>query len=89
MSPSVINHIALNCLDVAAQETFFSKHFGFQRSRTFNSGKPNEFIMLKLGPVRLELFPTDPANTMDQKRGRTGYRTQASSLRGAEARICH
>jgi glyoxylase I family protein len=64
-----INHIALNCLNVGAQETFFSKHFGFQRSRTFNSGKPNEFIMLKLGTVRLELFPTNPALTMQQKGG--------------------
>jgi glyoxylase I family protein len=59
MSPFAINHLALNCRNVAAQETFFSKHFGFKRSRTFNAGKPNEFIMLKLGPVRLELFPTD------------------------------
>jgi glyoxylase I family protein len=69
MHSFAINHIALNCHDVAAQETFFARHFGFQRSRTFNAGKPDEFIMLKLGPVRLELFPTDSAETKHQKGG--------------------
>jgi len=44
---------------VAAQERFYTKHLGFKRSRTFNRGEPNEFIMLKLGSTRLELFPTD------------------------------
>ncbi|HEY0793432.1 MAG TPA: VOC family protein [Chthoniobacterales bacterium] len=58
MPPSALNHIALNCQNLAAQESFFCKHFGFKRSRTFNAGQPNEFIMLKLGSVRLELFPT-------------------------------
>jgi hypothetical protein len=52
-----------------AQEAFFAKHFGFQRSRTFNAGKPNEYIMLKLGSVRLEIFRTDLAKTEHQKGG--------------------
>jgi catechol 2,3-dioxygenase-like lactoylglutathione lyase family enzyme len=52
MDPSAINHIAINCRNLAAQEAFFSKHFGFQRSRTFKAGKPDEYIMLKLGSVR-------------------------------------
>jgi glyoxylase I family protein len=69
MSSFAINHLALNCRNVAAQESFYSKHFGFKRSRTFNAGKPNEFIMLKLGPFRLELFPTDSAKTMNQDGG--------------------
>jgi glyoxylase I family protein len=62
------NHISLNCRDVAAQERFYVKHFGFQRSRTFRPGKPNEFVMLKLGSVRLELHPSDSAGA-DQKGG--------------------
>jgi glyoxylase I family protein len=61
MSSLAINHLALNCRNVAAQEAFYSIHFGFKRSRTFNAGKPNEFIMLKLGAFRLELFPSDAA----------------------------
>jgi glyoxylase I family protein len=72
----MVNHLALNCLDVAAQEAFFSKHFGFRRSRTFNPGKPNEFIMLKLGSMRLELFPADRAHSSNQKGGeqRIGFK---------------
>ena len=66
---TAINHIALNCRNLAAQEAFFSKHFGFRRSRTFKAGTPDEFIMLKLGSVRLELFPTDSAQSMDTNGG--------------------
>jgi glyoxylase I family protein len=62
------NHVSMNCRDVAAQERFYVKHFGFQRSRTFRPGKPNQLVMLKLGSVRLELHPIDPANA-DQKGG--------------------
>ena len=62
------NHVSLNCRDVAAQERFYVKHFGFQRSRTFRPGKPNQFVMLKLGSIRLELHPSDSANA-DQKGG--------------------
>ncbi len=69
MSSFAINHLALNCRNVGAQESFYLKHFGFKRSRTFNAGKPNEFIMLKLGPFRLELFPTDSAKTLNQRGG--------------------
>ncbi|MCE0522205.1 MAG: VOC family protein [Methylacidiphilales bacterium] len=63
MSMNAFNHIAFNCWDLAAQEAFYTKHFGFKRSRTFNRGKPDEFFMLKLGSVRLELFPTDRNKT--------------------------
>jgi glyoxylase I family protein len=62
---NAFNHTALNCRDIAAQEAFYTKHFGFRRSRTFNRGKPGEFFMLKLGPVRLELFPADRTKTAD------------------------
>jgi glyoxylase I family protein len=60
---NAFNHIAFNCWDLAAQEAFYTKHFGFQRSRTFNRGKPNEFFLLKLGAMRLELFSTDRGKT--------------------------
>jgi glyoxylase I family protein len=59
MSAKAFNHVAFNCRDVAAQERFYTKHFGFKRSRTFQRGQPDEFIMIKLGSMRLELFPTD------------------------------
>ena len=55
-----INHIAFRCRDIDAQEKFYTKHFGFKRSRTFHRGESHEFFMLKLGSMRLELFPRDP-----------------------------
>ena len=67
----IFNHVSLNCRNVAAQEKFYVKHFGFQRSRIFNVGKPDQFVMLKLGSVRLELYPSDSAN-LDQKGGEQG-----------------
>jgi glyoxylase I family protein len=66
---NAFNHIALNCRDLAAQEVFYTKHFGFKRSRTFHRGEPNEFFMLKLGSVRLELFPTDRAQMAGMQAG--------------------
>ena len=52
----VIQHIAINCRDLTAQETFYTKHFGFRRCRVFKAGTPNEFLMLRLGSTCLELF---------------------------------
>jgi len=66
---NAINHIALNCRDLAAQEAFYTKHFGFKRSRTFHRGEPSEFFMLKLGSMRLELFPTDRSKTAGMQGG--------------------
>ncbi|HEY4051670.1 MAG TPA: hypothetical protein VGM27_32845 [Acidobacteriaceae bacterium] len=69
MNPSAINHIALKCRNLSAQEAFFSKHFGFQHSRTFKAGNADEYIMLKLGSVRLELFSAGPAQTVNANGG--------------------
>ena len=57
---SVIQHIAFTCHDVKAQESFYTRHFGFHRSRVFQQNTPNEFVMLRLGSVCLELFPPPP-----------------------------
>jgi glyoxylase I family protein len=69
MANFALNHVAFNCRDVAMQERFYTKHFGFKRSRTFNRGQANEFIMLKLGNTRLELFPTDSLKVADCNAG--------------------
>jgi len=53
---TTVQHIAFNCKNLKAQEQFFTKHFGFRRSRVFNAGTPDEFIMLRLGSTCLELF---------------------------------
>lgn len=51
-----IQHIALNCGDLKRQERFYTRHFGFRRARVFNPNTPDEFVMLRLGAVCLELF---------------------------------
>ncbi|MBN2209903.1 MAG: VOC family protein [Sedimentisphaerales bacterium] len=56
----LIQHIALNCRDHKAQEQFYTRHFGFRRSRVFNAGQPNEFVMLRLDDTCLELFTAAP-----------------------------
>ncbi len=66
---NAFNHIALNCWDLATQEAFYTKHFGFKRSRTFNRGEPDEFFLLKLGSMRLELFSSDRNRTAAMQGG--------------------
>lgn len=52
---SSIHHLSLNCRSLAVQEAFYTRHFGFKRARVFNPGKPDEFVVLRLGPACLEL----------------------------------
>jgi glyoxylase I family protein len=56
----IVQHIAFNCRDIKSQEAFYTKHFGFRRSRVFNAGTPHEFLMLRLGSTCLELFSAGP-----------------------------
>jgi glyoxylase I family protein len=55
-----MHHIAFNCRDRRALEVFYTKHFGFTRARVFNEGKPGEFVMLRRGPMCIELFDAKP-----------------------------
>ena len=61
MRKAALQHIAFNCRDIRRQEAFYTKHFGFRRVRVFERGKPDEFLMLRLGPVCIELFPNAEA----------------------------
>ncbi len=63
---NAFSHIAINCRDKFAQEKFYTKHFGITRSRTFNKGEANEFFLLKLGSMRLELFGNGKATENDR-----------------------
>ena len=53
---AVVQHIGFNCRNLKKQEAFYTRHFGFRRARVFNAGTPDEFLMLRLGSVCLELF---------------------------------
>ena len=51
-----VQHIAFNCKDRIAQEKFYTQHFGCRRVRVFKAGQPDQFVMLRVGDVYLELF---------------------------------
>ena len=82
-----IHHVAFRCRDIAAQEAFYTKHFGFKRCRTFQRGQPGEFFLLKLGPVRLELFPSETLPAASEKGGEqsVGFRHLAFSVPSIDA----
>lgn len=52
------SHMALACKDLAATERFYSRHFGFRRSRAFPVGA-TEIIYIKSGDMYLELFQSE------------------------------
>ena len=55
MSVKTFAHIALNCADPIAIEKFYTKHFGFRRTRVYSPG-PDQVVMIRLGSMWLELF---------------------------------
>jgi glyoxylase I family protein len=48
-------HVAIACKDPIAVERFYTKHFGFARSRVYAPG-PGQVVMLRAGDISLELF---------------------------------
>ena len=48
-------HIALACKDPIKIERFYTKHFGFERSRVYVPG-PGQVVMIKAGNVAFEIF---------------------------------
>ena len=83
-----VQHIALNCKDLPAQERFFTKHFGFKRARVFNAGTPNEFVMLRLGATCMELFQAASGNrTSSGGEQAVGFKHLAFEVPDLEAAI--
>lgn len=52
---TVFSQIALSCKDPIATERFYSKHFGFKRSRVIPLSA-EQIVFIKLDNVYLELF---------------------------------
>jgi glyoxylase I family protein len=50
------SHIGLSCKDTKIIEKYYTKHFGFRRTRVFYPG-PQQIVMLKSEGLYLELFP--------------------------------
>ena len=52
------SHVALNCNDMDATEQFYTKHFGFTRTREIPLGE-QKIVFIKSGDVYLELFQSE------------------------------
>jgi glyoxylase I family protein len=58
----IFSHIALNCKDPIAVEKFYTKHFGFQRTRVIPLGEGNQIVFTKSGSMYLEIFSAQGDN---------------------------
>ncbi len=56
---TTLHHTAFRCRDIAAQENFYARHFGFRRTMTVHAGEPDEFFMMEVDGARLEFFPAE------------------------------
>jgi glyoxylase I family protein len=66
---TTFSHVALNCADQAQTERFYTRYFGFRRSRVVDLGG-SQIIFLKSGTTHLELFAAEkggpvPVSTKD------------------------
>ncbi len=83
---SSIQHIAFNCLDRKKQEEFLTRFFGFRRVRVFNAGRPDEFVMLRLGDSCIELFSA-PAGAAPVAASPTGFQHLAFEVYDIDAKV--
>lgn len=84
---TAIQHIALNCHDRLAQEQFYRTYFNFRRARVFNHGQSDEFVMLRLGSVRIELFTASAAPDDQGGEQPVGFKHLAFEVDDLEAKI--
>jgi glyoxylase I family protein len=55
MSNTTFAHVGINCQDPIASEQFYTRNFGFQRTRVVPLGD-QQIVFLRLGDIYLELF---------------------------------
>lgn len=55
MAAVSFSHVGLMCIDPIATERFYTRHFGFRRTRVYAPG-PDQVVMIKAGDIYLELF---------------------------------
>jgi glyoxylase I family protein len=56
MADVQFHHISLTCTDPIATERFYTKHFGFVRSRVVALDAGNQIVFLRGAGIHLELF---------------------------------
>ena len=84
---SVIQHIAFNCANKITMERFYTKHFGFRRARVFNAGSENEFVMLRLKNMCIELFSSTGDRPVSNSENDVGFRHIAFEVSNLENMI--
>jgi len=83
-----LQHLALNCANMKKQEQFYSRHFGFRRARVFNAHTPDEFVLLRLGSMCLELFQAPAEHTsLVAKAQPVGFKHFAFAVSDLEATL--
>jgi glyoxylase I family protein len=70
----VIQHVAFNCKNKIKMEQFYTKHFGFRRARVFNAGSEDEFVMLRLENMCIELFWSTGDRPVSTSENAAGFR---------------
>lgn len=71
---NAIQHVAFNCKNKIKMEKFYTKHFGFKRVRVFNAGSENEFVMLRLENMCIELFTSTGERPASNSENDVGFR---------------
>jgi glyoxylase I family protein len=83
------SHIALNCENPAATEAFYTKHFGFRRTRVVPLGD-EEIVFIKAGAIYLEIFKakgTAPAPPEKDGPGHRGWRHIAFTVEDVDRKL--
>lgn len=67
MIKTSFHHIGVTCKDQKKFEAFYTKYFGFKRSRTISLGANKELVFLKdPGGFYFEIFPMDEERPVPQ-----------------------
>lgn len=83
-----MSHIAFNCVDKRKQETFYTEMFGFRRVCVFNTEQEGEFVLLRLGDMRIELFQApESASGLRGEKQRVGFWHLAFEVENLEEMI--
>ena len=65
MIKTMFSHIGITCKDPIKLEKFYTKYFGFKRTRVYVPG-PDQVVMIKSGEIYFELFKSTEDSPIPQ-----------------------
>ena len=68
MAAVSFSHVGLMCIDPIATERFYTRHFGFRRTRVYAPG-PDQVVMIKAGDIYLELLQGNRETALPRSKG--------------------